>query len=92
MNGYSIKSSLITRKNKKYKDVVDKIIDLSDNKIIYNNINELIEREYYSKYINNSKKSKKSKKSKISQISVIPLSIYEKEILNNYSNILHNIP
>jgi predicted ABC-type ATPase len=86
MNGYSIKSSLITRKNKKYKDVVDKIIDLNDNKIIYNNINELIEREYYSKYINNSKKYK------ISQISVIPLSIYEKEILNNYSNILHHIP
>jgi len=89
MNGYSIKSSLITSKNKKYKDVVDKIIDLNDNKIIYNNINELIEREYYSKYINNSKKYKKSK---ISQISVIPLSIYEKEILNNYSNILHHIP
>jgi hypothetical protein len=80
MNGYSIKSSLITSKNKKYKDVVDKIIDLSDNKFIYNNINELIEREYYSKYIN---------KSTTSSISSIPLSIYEKEILNNYSILYH---
>ena len=73
MNGYCIKKSMITNKNIKYKEIVDKIIDLGDNKIIYN-INELIEREYYSKYMNKPVKS---------------LSIYEKEILNNYSIICH---
>lgn len=51
-----------------------KIINLGDNKAIYNNCNELIEREYYSKYMKNPAKS---------------LSIFEREILDNYSNILY---
>lgn len=61
---------MVTSNNKKYIEIVDKIIQLGNNK----GINELIEREYYSKFMNTPTK---------------PLSIYEKEILNNYSNILY---
>jgi hypothetical protein len=77
MDGYAIKNSMTTCKNKNSKDIVEKIVNLGDNKVIYNNINELIEREYYSKYINKSTNL------------TTPLSIYEKEILDNYSNILY---
>ena len=58
-----LKNNLVKRE-----DVLDDIAE------IYNNINELIEREYYSKYMNKPVKS---------------LSIYEKEILNNYSIVCH---
>lgn len=46
------------------------------NKIIVNNIEELLIKEYYIKYL--SKKNEIVKK---------PNTIYDKEILNNYSNI-----
>jgi hypothetical protein len=46
------------------------------NKIIVNNIEELLIKEYYIKYF--SKKNEIVKK---------PNTIYDKEILNNYSNI-----
>jgi hypothetical protein len=72
MDGNSIKNTMKTYKNKKYIEVTNKIIDLGDNKVIYNNINELIEREYYIKYMD---------------IPIRSLSIYEKEILKNYSKI-----
>jgi hypothetical protein len=72
MDGNSIKYKMKTYKNKHYINMANKLIDLGDNKVIYNNINELIEREYYSKYMYKPFKN---------------LSIYEKEILNNYSKI-----
>jgi hypothetical protein len=75
MDSYSIKNTMVTSNNKKYVEIVDKIISLGSNKSINNNVNELIERDYYSKFMNKPVK---------------PLSIYEKEILNNYSNILYS--
>jgi hypothetical protein len=46
------------------------------NKIIVNNIEELLIKEYYIKYL-----------SKNNELVKKPNTIYDKEILNNYSNI-----